>query len=238
MASLHEELFEKVNLTDGKENLDTVEGFRKDVKKKLSKFLCGLGGSKGESLGQSEEVAPSPSSSISSTDFAQIKTNFTRMEPHRAGGDPGADSNIYDFSYPKRGLAVIINNENFSSSSDFDDRPGSSYDASALYHSFSHLGFDVLLYSNLSAWKMVEVLRAAALDYDHVNADCFACSILTHGDQTWSDREYDRMGVTVRQDLLFGVDGKAVATRSVVDLFSDRATPGLEGKPRLFFLQV
>ncbi|GFN78499.1 caspase-3-like [Plakobranchus ocellatus] len=158
------------------------------------------------------------------------------MEHHKAGGDE--DGDVYDFNYLKRGLAVIINNEDFSPSSDFDDRPGSSYDASALYHSFAHLGFDVLLYSNLTAWKMVEVLRAAARDYDHENADCFVCSVLTHGDQTWSNREYDRMGLTVRQDLLFGTDGKAVATRTVVELFNDTASPGLRGKPRLFFLQA
>ena len=86
-------------------------------------------------------------------------------------------------------------------------------------------------------WK-VFFFSPAARDYDHKNADCFVCSILTHGDQTWSDREYDRMGLTVRQDLLFGTDGKAVTTRTVVDLFNDLASPGLRGKPRLFFLQV
>ena len=79
------------------------------------------------------------------------------MESHGAHGD--TDSDVYDFNYAKRGLAVIINNEDFSSSSDFDDRPGSSYDASALYHSFAHLGFDVLLEYDLPAWKMVEFLR-------------------------------------------------------------------------------
>ncbi|RUS77802.1 hypothetical protein EGW08_014441 [Elysia chlorotica] len=235
MTSLHEELSQKVNVTDGEENLDTVEGFRKDVKKKISKFLCGVRDATEESR-RAPEVAPSPSSSLSSTDFAQIRTNFVRMEPHGAGGEE--DSDVYDFNFARRGLAIIINNEDFSSSSDFDDRPGSSYDASALFHSFTHLGFNVILYENLAAWKMVEVLRAGARDYDHVNADCFACAILTHGDQTWSDREYDRMGTTVRQDLLFGTDGKAVSTRTVVDLFNDGASPGLRGKPRLFFLQA
>lgn len=75
-----------------------------------------------------------------------------------SGFDPY--DNEYDFSHPKRGLAIIINNEDFSRSKDFGDRPGSSYDASSLYHSFRSLGFEVLPYDNLSAWKMVEVLKA------------------------------------------------------------------------------
>ena len=98
--------------------------------------------------------------------------------------------------------------------------------------------FFLISFQTLSFLCVFFLIHTAAKDYDHLNADCFACAILTHGDQTWSDREYDRMGLTVRQDLLFGTDGKAVATRTVVDLFNDHICPGLRGKPRLFFLQV
>lgn len=83
-----------------------------------------------------------------------------------------------------------------------------------------------------------ELFYAASLKYDHVKADCFACAVLSHGDQTWVEKEYSRMRVKERQDLLFGVDGVSVPTRLVLEWFNDDNCPGLQGKPRLFFFQV
>ncbi|XP_012944029.1 caspase-7 [Aplysia californica] len=218
-------------------DLDSVEGFRKSLKKKISQFACGLGNKEDDENRYSVRSSQSSSSS-SSRDFAENRTAFVTAELKTPAVpvDPKAD--VYDFTCEKRGLAVIINNEDFSQCQDFDDRPGSTYDESSLYHSFQRLGFNVLLHRDLPGWKMVEVLKAAASSYDHRNADCFACAILSHGDQTWTEREWDRLGTKTRLDLLFGVDGRAVATKFIVELFSDNYCPGLEGKPRLFFLQA
>lgn len=76
------------------------------------------------------------------------------------------------------------------------------------------------------------------MQYNHRDADCFACAILTHGDQILTQKEWDRLGQDVRLDLLFGSDGKALATKAVVEIFNDINCPSLIGKPRLFFLQV
>ena len=39
-------------------------------------------------------------------------------------------------------------------------------------------------------------------------------------------------------DLIFGVDGQAVANKVIVNFFNDENCPQLKGKPRMFFLQV
>lgn len=75
-------------------------------------------------------------------------------------GEGDADSaDVYNFNHSERGLAIIINNEDFSLTPSYDDRPGSSYDAMALYQTFKNLGFRVWVKKNLKSWQMVQVLR-------------------------------------------------------------------------------
>lgn len=77
--------------------------------------------------------------------------------------------NVYDFNHPERGLAIIINNEDFSFTRSYEyrkrspkapcyDRQGSSYDAMALYQTFKKLGFRVWVTKNLKSWQMWQVL--------------------------------------------------------------------------------
>ncbi|BFZ17750.1 hypothetical protein BsWGS_20789 [Bradybaena similaris] len=106
----------------------------------------------------------------------------------------------------------------------------------ALYQAFKNLGFRVWVKKNLKSWQMVQVLRLGRDEYDHRNADCFVCAILSHGNETIVEAEHERLGV--RKDILIGADGKAVSTNTVVDLFGDGACPSLIGKPRLFFIQA
>ncbi|XP_059174909.1 caspase-3-like isoform X2 [Physella acuta] len=178
-----------------------------------------------------------PTDSESSQDFSENKTALVSPPPVPKPPVEHIDDDKYNFNYPKRGLAVIINNEKFITR-DFSDRPGSSYDAVALHEAFKGLGFEVLDYDNLTGREMMTVLKYASVKYDHVRADCFACAVLSHGDQTWIDKEYARMRVKERQDLLFGVDGVSVPTRLVLEWFNDDNCPGLQGKPRLFFFQA
>lgn len=57
---------------------------------------------------------------------------------------------------------------------------------------------------------------------DHTHNDCFACAILTHGDQ---------------DDVLYAKDGK-YKLKDVTRLFGADKCPSLAGKPKLFFIQV
>lgn len=72
------------------------------------------------------------------------------------------DEDIYNFKHERRGLAVIMNNEHFKEK----NREGSSEDLFALKHTFQELGFDVLDYTDLEAWKMIELLDTGKLHSD------------------------------------------------------------------------
>ncbi|XP_046567512.1 caspase-3-like isoform X2 [Haliotis rubra] len=146
----------------------------------------------------------------------------------------------YDFSYPERGVAVIINNEKFFSAEqeESDDRVGSSHDAAALDVMFSGLGFIVHRHDNLTQSAMVETLTTIAGMEIHSKSDCFACAILSHGDATLIPDCTSRAMLRERQDYLLGSDGGAVLVASIINIFSDTRCPGLVGKPRLFFFQA
>ncbi|XP_046563102.1 caspase-3-like [Haliotis rubra] len=153
---------------------------------------------------------------------------------------PAQHEDEYDFSYPQRGLAVIINNETFHSKSGLNKRPGSSYDATDLKVVFKQMGFKVKSYTDLTGEQMVLKLKkiAANLKYDHTKADCFTCAILSHGDSIEVKPKAPPYDVVKCQDVVFGVDGVLVPTESLIDLFRDDYCPELEGKPRLFFIQA
>lgn len=227
------------------EACDELDGFKKDVKDAFKKLFCISGKSKTLENIRTESFK----------EFSENKTALVSNKSSNHPEDPKAKTasapvtykskeqthenpDIYNFNYPKRGLAIIINNENFSKAKDFTDRPGSSRDAETLYDTFTRLSFNVLKYTDLTAKQMLALLQLATKNYDHFNADCFVCTVLTHGDQTWVEEEYKRTRVKERRDLLFGVDGEAVPTKLVVESFNDTNCPGLEGKPRLFFFQA
>ncbi|BFZ17751.1 hypothetical protein BsWGS_20790 [Bradybaena similaris] len=197
------------------ENLDTVDGFEKFMKKQLHK-ICRL-----------------PVKYDRNTVGASCIDGTKRS---KVEGEGDADfGDIYDFTHAERGLAIIINNEDFPETSYF-NRLGSLIDAMALYQTFKNLGFRVWVTKNLKSWQMAHVLRLGSKEYDHRNADCFACAILSHGEETIVNAEHGRL--VVRKDLLIGADGKNMAIDTVTEMFNDIACPGLRGKPRLFFIQA
>nr|KAI8765161.1 caspase-7-like [Biomphalaria glabrata] len=150
---------------------------------------------------------------------------------------PGSinEEDRYTFTHPRRGLAVIINNEKFGYVKNLGDRNGSSADAHYLFNMFKLLGFQVLHATNLTAQKMLVLLKTVAKHFDHQNSDCFACSILSHGDQIFSKKDVD---TCQRKDILYGVDGETLPTELITEIFDDQHCQALIGKPRLFFFQA
>lgn len=70
----------------------------------------------------------------------------------------------YKFTYPKRGVAVIINNRNFDQEKTGQmDRDGTDVDASALESTFIRMGFDVCRYDNLNSLDMMLTFRRCKL---------------------------------------------------------------------------
>jgi len=58
----------------------------------------------------------------------------------------------------KRGLFVIINNENFKPESGLNRRVGSQADVQNLYNMFTKFGFDVQTHQDITGVQAVEVL--------------------------------------------------------------------------------
>ncbi|XP_046376844.2 caspase-3-like isoform X2 [Haliotis rufescens] len=177
--------------------------------------------------------------------YSKIQETFTPLTRakklvRKETASPENDSNKYDFTYPKRGLAVIINNEEFDPKTKFGNRNGSTKDAMNLKKMFEHLGFEVLLRNNLTGEEMVKTLQKVAsnIDYDHTQADCFACAILSHGDNEDFPPLQPPYDAMLRHDIIYGVDGTIVPTRFLIANFNDECCPELEGKPRLFFIQA
>lgn len=66
----------------------------------------------------------------------------------------------YNFNHPRRGLAVIINNEHFNYRlTRQQEREGTEVDAEALEQTFVRLGFDVTRYDDLTVTDMRMTLR-------------------------------------------------------------------------------
>ncbi|XP_071108263.1 caspase-3-like [Haliotis cracherodii] len=177
--------------------------------------------------------------------YSKIQETFTPLKRakklvRKETASPENDSNKYDFTYPKRGLAVIINNEEFDPQTKFGNRNGSTKDAVNLKKMFEHLGFEILLRNNLTGEEMVKTLQKVAsnIDYDHTQADCFACAILSHGDNEDFPPLQPPYNAMLRHDIIYGVDGTIVPTRFLIANFNDECCPELEGKPRLFFIQA
>ena len=133
--------------------------------------------------------------------------------------DNGMES--YCMSSQPRGLAVIINNNIFTGIK-LEKREGTDLDAENLYRLFKGLGYDVRLFTDLTAAKMLSTLKQVS-QLDHRNVDSLVVCILTHG------------GV---EGQLYGTDEELVPVDMVMKPFNGYNCPTLIGKPKLFLMQA
>ncbi|KAK7501456.1 hypothetical protein BaRGS_00007260 [Batillaria attramentaria] len=194
---------------------DEPEGMVMAIKKGVKKFVTGRVRDQGDNTETSPQLSQHPA--------VQEKDN----------GD------VYNFTFSRRGRAIIINNKNFRYCG---ERRGSEKDAEALQSVFKMLGFDVNdvksnKYTDLTAKAMKEVLQKEAKEYNHADSDCLAVAILSHGDEERLKKVTSKDTI-VRRDVIFGVDWEPVSTEYIMHIFKDENCPGLIGKPRLFFLQA
>lgn len=131
-------------------------------------------------------------------------------------------SDKYKMDYPQRGKAVVINNRTFNSRLCLGDRIGTDQDAASLHMRFTEIGFEVDTRNNLTVSEMLQVLQKAA-DDDEYNkqSDCFACAILSHGEE----------------GVVFGTDSK-IEVKQLLEPFKGNNCKGLLGKPKIFIIQA
>ncbi|PVD35335.1 hypothetical protein C0Q70_02295 [Pomacea canaliculata] len=132
---------------------------------------------------------------------------------------------IYPMCRAKRGIFLLIDNQNFyaarAAGIKLADRDGTEFDQTALHSLFEALDFKVEIKDNCSAKQIADALQEVARK-SHRDFDCFACAILSHGEQ----------------GVVFGVDGDKILIKDIIGAMDGVRCPTLIGKPKLFFVQA
>ncbi|XP_013411651.1 caspase-3 [Lingula anatina] len=145
----------------------------------------------------------------------------------------------YDFSNKSRGVAIIINNETFENDAE-KNRDGSRRDEKSLYQAFKTLGFkDIRVLRNLTASAMYHTLFKASRE-NHLDSDCFACAIFSHGGELQGPPIVDASGDSIvsMHGMVYGTDNRPIHIKLLLELFRDNKCPTLRGKPKIFLLQA
>ncbi|XP_063354572.1 caspase-8 [Pelmatolapia mariae] len=127
----------------------------------------------------------------------------------------------YPMTSEKRGICLIVNNYNFSNSSQLKKREGTEVDQKCLQSVFQWLGFKVESHHDCDTNEMISVFKELG-KRDHSQFDCVVCCVLSHG----------------VEGSVYGVDGSTVKISDLTDLFNGLNCPSLVGKPKLFFIQA
>lgn len=142
----------------------------------------------------------------------------------------------YNFNNTRRGIALLIHNEEFNPYSGYKNRPGDTGDYQRMCEIFRELGFVLHNHRNLTAEELWRAANEAASAREmHENADCFACVIASHGEEMELRKDGN---VKVLEHVIIGTDGQAIRTRDIVELFDSDNCEELENKPKFFFIQA
>ncbi|KAL3312905.1 Caspase-7 [Cichlidogyrus casuarinus] len=134
---------------------------------------------------------------------------------------PKLASYVYSNKASRRGLCLIVSVDTFEPLLNLPDRPGSDQDIKRVVQSFSELDFEPFLLKNPSAKSLLSNMRKMSSE-NFSDCDCFACVILTHGDEG---------------GMIYARDG-AVALDQLIQPFMSDKCSDLVGKPKLFFIQA
>jgi len=70
----------------------------------------------------------------------------------------GQSQYVYRMNYPKRGMAIVINNRIFERKTGMNERTGTDVDAASLYQLFKDLGFEAHIFNNQNCTQMLKIL--------------------------------------------------------------------------------
>ena len=146
-----------------------------------------------------------------------MKFSFGVVEPNNTKERVSAVS-TYDMEQFPHGIALIINNEVFSSKS---MRKGTAIDERNLTHIFRYLGYKVEVHRDQKALDMLEIMIEMGRR-SHEMYDSFICCILSHG----------------TEGHVYGIDGEKVSLHALTEKVDATSCYTLRDKPKLFFLQA
>uniref|UniRef100_A0A182KA67 Caspase family p20 domain-containing protein n=1 Tax=Anopheles christyi TaxID=43041 RepID=A0A182KA67_9DIPT len=160
---------------------------------------------------ESTDELDSEASNLSSTSQLKHATGIVNSEPVRI-------DECYDTSNPSRGIALIINQVNFTNMM---VRDGSNKDRNDISTVLKRIGFDVRVYDDPKRKQLLSMLDKVA-DEDHSQNDCLVIVVMTHGEEN---------------NFLCASDKSYEVNRLWAPFLGD-ACPSLIGKPKLFFVQA
>ncbi|KAK3593304.1 hypothetical protein CHS0354_031363 [Potamilus streckersoni] len=144
--------------------------------------------------------------------------------------DTVINQDLYDFSHPHRGYAIVIVNQLFTR---LLKRNGAEVDLIKTKEFLRKLGY---LNKNIERYNLDKESTLAILqdaqDTDHSNMDSFALIISSHG----NEMEHPRNGK--KEHVIYCSDDQYIFTGDILEMFSDENCPSLKGKPKLFFIQA
>lgn len=126
----------------------------------------------------------------------------------------------YKMDHKRRGLALIFNHERFFWHLTLPDRQGTNADRDNLIRRLSDLGFEVKSFNNLKAEELLLQIHEASTS-SHVDADCFLCVFLSHGEG----------------NHIYAYDAK-IEIQTLTGLFKGDKCKSLVGKPKIFIIQA
>ncbi|XP_056307394.1 caspase-6-like [Danio aesculapii] len=126
----------------------------------------------------------------------------------------------YEMNHARRGMALIFNQKSFDWKLKMKTRNGTDADRDRLVSRFEELGFEVKAYNDYNRDKVLsEINKAAAAD--HLDADCFVCIFLSHGEDGHVYAEDEKIDIP-----------------EITDLFKGDKCRSLVGKPKIFIWQA
>merc|ERR1711884_676738 len=129
------------------------------------------------------------------------------------------DQMTYKMTSQNRGMALIIDNENFET---LPPRRGSHVDKDCLAQLFQQLGFWVVIKRDLRKLTFEYELMSFATDTIHHQMDMTIVCILSHGED----------------GTILCTDGKSISIEAILAKFNNRMAPPLKGKPKYFLFQA
>ncbi|XP_049547069.1 uncharacterized protein LOC125958020 [Anopheles darlingi] len=126
----------------------------------------------------------------------------------------------YSMNHKKRGIAIIINQENFNCTLKLPTRKGTNKDRDDVRKVLEKLQFQVRVLNDPSKSTLFKELEKNAKE-DHTNSDCLVVIVMTHGGP----------GVLYAKDEAYNID-------ELWNKFTGDSCKTLHGKPKLFFIQA